>query len=99
MSVTFPDKCVIFGVIDITFLSDKLSYTLLLAWPHIYGTVLPAAGLHISENPEHEIAQRKRLEGGGEDDISALNQTDPHEHCPSIDVGWRIYALLGQDVM
>lgn len=87
MSVTFPDKCVIFGVIDITFLSDKLSYTLLLAGPHIYGTVLPAAGLHISENPEHEIAQRKRLEGGGEDDISALSQTDPHEHCPSIDVG------------
>lgn len=99
MSVTFPDKCVIFGVIDITFLSDKLSYTLLLAWPHIYGTVLPAAGLHISENPEHEIAHRKRLEGGGEDDISALSQTDPHEHCPSIDVGWRIYTLLGQDVM
>lgn len=62
-------------------------------------TVLPAARVHVGENPQHEVPQRERLEGGGDDDVSTLRQRAPHEHRPSVDVGGRRHVLLAQDVV
>lgn len=62
-------------------------------------TILPAARVHVGENPQHEVPQRERLEGGGDDDVPTLRQRAPHEHRPSVDVGGRRHVLLGQDVV
>lgn len=62
-------------------------------------TVVPAVRVHISENSDHVIPQRLRLEGGGDDDVAALLEHASHKHCPSVDVGGRRHTLLGHDVM
>lgn len=71
----------------------------LLARHHTSTTAVPAVRVHVCENPEHVIPQRQRLEGGGDDDVAALRERDPHEHCAGVDVGGRGHALLGQDVV
>lgn len=61
--------------------------------------VIPAAWIHVSEDPQHVVPQRLGLEGGRDDDVSALRQQASHEHRPSIDVGGGLNTLLRQDVM
>lgn len=70
-----------------------------LVWHHTSITVVPAVWVHISKHSDHVIAQRQRLEGGGDDDVASLWEHGSQKHCPSVDVGGRLDNLLGHDVM
>lgn len=59
----------------------------------------PAVRVQVCEDSQHEFPKCLRPEGGGDDDVAALQECAPHEHGTSVDVGGRRQALLGQDVV
>lgn len=63
------------------------------------GADWPAVRVQVGKDSQHEVSQRERLEGGGQDDVAALRQRAPQEDGAGVDVGGRLFRLLGQDVM
>lgn len=60
---------------------------------------VPAPGIFLGVNPEHELSQGVGFEGGRDDDITTLLQNFSHEHRACIDVHGRGDGLLGDDVV